>query len=464
MDAKEIAQYEKLVLTPVGPLISRLAIPTVISMLTAMIYNLVDAFFVGQIGTSASAAIGIMVSIQGVFQAIGFMYGHGAGSLISRHLGKGDREAAHRYVSTSFVWAIGTTALISAAGIVFLDPFMRILGSTETILPYSRIYGFYMLISGPALAASCVLNNVMRYEGKAALAMVGLVSGGVINMVLDPILMFTLGMGIRGAGLSTAIAEYTSFVILLVMFLSGRTVSRLSLKAVSRRFSTIVDVIRNGIPSLVRQSLNSLAVMVLNLSAGPYGDAAIAAMTIVGRVSMVIAAVMIGIGQGLQPVAAYNYGAEKFRRVQQSVMFTWRLGEAIVLIGAIACFVWAGPIVSFFRDDPEVARIGIVAMRIQCVGLALAPITIVMSMVLQSVGKPREASVMAMMRNGLFYIPALLIAPRFLGLLGIQSAQAIADVIAFVTTAPFVVSFLRQTPNENRHAPIDDEYTRAKAA
>ena len=283
MSEKERLQYEKLVLTPVGKLIPSLAIPTIISMMVTMIYNTVDAYFVGKLGTSASAAIGIVLGVQSIIQAFGFMLGHGAGSQISIHLGRGERKMADRLLSTAFFTAAGFSIILSACCFVFLNPLMRLMGSTDTILPFSSNYATYILISGPALMCSCVLNNVMRYEGKAVLAMAGLVSGGVLNMIGDPILMFGLGLGIDGAGLSTAISQYVSFGILLYMFLTRKTISRISIRNFSRDIRDLLRIIRVGFPSLIRQMLNSISTMTLNNCAMPYGDAAIAAMSIVGR-------------------------------------------------------------------------------------------------------------------------------------------------------------------------------------
>ena len=286
MSEKERFQYEKLVLTPISRLIPSLAVPTVISMMVTMIYNLVDAYFVGKLGTSASAAIGIVLGVQSIIQAFGFMLGHGAGSLISVQLGRGNRKAADRLLSTSFFTAVGFSILLSAFCFCFLHPLMRLMGSTDTILPYSSNYASYILLSGPALMCSCVLNNVMRYEGKAVFAMVGLVAGGVLNMIGDPILMFGLGLGIDGAGLSTAISQFISLGILLYMFLSGRTISRISIRFYTRDIKELLEILKVGFPSLIRQMLNSLSTMTLNNSAMPYGDAAIAAMSIVGRMSL----------------------------------------------------------------------------------------------------------------------------------------------------------------------------------
>ena len=230
MDAKERKQYDQLIRTPIVKIIPVLAIPTVISMMIGMIYNLVDAYFVGMLGTSAAAAIGILMSIQAVFQAVGFMCGHGSGSRISVLLEKGKKELADVYASTGFLASIVASSIITILAMIMISPLMVFLGSTKTILPYARIYGFYILLSGPALSASCVLNNIMRYEGKASLAMVGLVSGGVLNMIGDPIFMFGLKMGIHGAGLSTALSQYISFGILLYMFISKKTMTSISLK------------------------------------------------------------------------------------------------------------------------------------------------------------------------------------------------------------------------------------------
>ncbi len=458
MDEKERAQYEKLIRTPVVRLIPSLAVPTVISMLISMIYNLVDAYFVGKLGTSASAAIGIMISVQAVFQAVGFMCGHGCGSCMSRQLGSGNHTAADRYVSTGFFTAIAIGTVLAVPGLVFKTPLMRFLGSTDTILPYAESYGFYILAAGPAFAASAVLNNVMRYEGKAVLAMVGLVSGGVLNMIGDPVLMFGLHMGIDGAGLSTAVSQYISFFILLWMFISGRTITRISLAGITRDVREFLLILRNGMPSLIRQMLNSVATMTLNICAAPYGDAAIAAMTIVGRVTLLMGSVMIGIGQGFQPVSAFNYGASKFKRVREGFWFTSGMG-ALLLTG-FACFAFLFPasIIRIFRDDAEVVRIGTPALRYMCVAVILQPVSVSANMMFQSIGKSRTASFLSALRSGLYYIPLLLLLPRFIGIAGIQSAQMFSDILTLLTTVPFLVRFFRELPREDRRAVIDEMY------
>lgn len=463
MNQKELKQYEKLVLTPVERLIPSLAVPTVISMMVTMIYNLVDAFFVGKLGTSASAAIGIVLGVQSIIQAFGFMLGHGSGSLISVHLGKGERETADRLLSTAFFTALGFSLVLSAVCFLFLTPLMRLMGSTDTILPFSRNYAAYILISGPALMCSCVLNNVMRYEGKASLAMIGLVAGGVLNMIGDPILMFGLGLGIDGAGLSTAISQYISFGILLFIFMSSRTITRISLWRITKDPGELVHILRVGFPSLIRQMLASISTMTLNNCAMPYGDAAIAAMAIVGRITMFIGSAMIGIGQGLQPVSAFNYGAKKYARVRRAFFFTLRLGLIILgtlgVLGAIS----PGPVVRVFRDDPQVVEIGALALRFQCAAVLFLPFSVCAGMMFQSVGKSREASFMATLRSGLCYIPLLIILPPFIGLLGIQSAQLWSDMLTSLLCVPFVARFLRELPRDDQETEMDRKYLQAQS-
>ena len=458
MTEKERRQYEKLVLTPVEKLIPSLAVPTVISMMITMIYNLVDAFFVGRLGTSASAAIGIVLGVQSIIQAFGFMLGHGAGSLISVNLGKGNREHADMLLATSFFTALGFSVLLSAFCFAFLTPLMRLMGSTDTILPFSKNYASYILVSGPALMCSCVLNNVMRYEGKAVLAMVGLVSGAVLNMIGDPILMFGLGLGIDGAGLSTAISQFISFGILLYMFLSKKTITRISIRNYTRDIHELAHILRVGFPSLIRQMLNSISTMTLNNCAMPYGDAAIAAMSIVGRITMFIGSAMIGIGQGFQPVSAFNYGGKKYARVRRAFFFTFRVGMVILGVLGVLGMIAPGPVIHVFRDDPEVVRIGATALRFQCVAVLFQPFTVTANMMFQSVGRSREASFLATLRSGLCYVPLLLILPRFMGLLGIQSAQMWSDLLTLLICLPFVVRFFAEIPEDDQETTLDLRY------
>ena len=438
------AQFDKMTKTPIPRLVMGLAVPTILSMLITSIYNLADTFFVGQISTSASGAVGVVSSLMAVIQAVGFMLGHGAGSVISRSLGSGDAPAASRFASTSFFTAVGAGAALGVFGIAGLTPLMRLLGSTETILPHARAYAFYILLAAPFMMSSLVMNNILRYEGKASFAMVGLVTGGVLNMALDPVFIFGLGMGAGGAGLATGLSQMVSFGILLSMYLRGKTVSRLALRFYTRSPRDIATILTTGLPSFGRQGLASFASMMLNVAARPYGDAAVAAMSIVSRIFQFLLSVALGVGQGFQPVASYNYGARKFHRVRQACLFT--IGASFVLMTALAavCYANGEALVRLFRDDGAVTAIALPAFRWQCVATLLQPVLVCGNMLFQSVGKAGRATFLSCCRQGIFFIPLILALPRAFGLAGVQYSQPIADVLSFVVAVPFMAQFLAE--------------------
>lgn len=438
----ETQQYKKMTETPVPRLIITLGIPTTISMLVTNIYNMADTYFVGKIGTSASGAVGIVFGLMAIIQAFGFMFGHGAGSIISRRLGARDVKSASRFASTSFVSSLVVGAVIMVLGFLFLNPLMRLLGSTDTILPYARTYASFILLAAPFMASSCVMNNILRYEGRAALAMVGLTSGGILNIFGDWLLMEGFGLGVMGAGLATAVSQIISFCILLFMFLSGKTESKFALKWVTKDIGDVVMICKTGLPSLMRQGLTSVSTMVLNGQAAIYGDAAVAAMSIVNRICSFIFSVALGIGQGFQPVSAFNYGAKKYGRVRQGFCFT--LGLAEVLLGTIAVvgMIYSSHFVAFFRNDPKVIDIGNFALSVQLAALFFQPLTVCSNMLFQSVGKNGTATFLAMLRSGLCFIPVIVLLSCVLGLTGVEISQTVADVLAFFISLPFTLCFL----------------------
>ncbi|MCH5203393.1 MAG: MATE family efflux transporter [Oscillospiraceae bacterium] len=441
---KENLQYKKMTETPIPRLIIKLGIPTTLSMLVTSVYNMADTFFLGTYGTSASGAVGIVFGLMSILQAFGFMFGQGAGSLSSRALGAKDVEKASKYSSTGFFAAMLSGAVIAVFGIIFIDPFMMLLGSTETILPYARSYALYILLAAPFLCGSCVLNNVLRFEGQAAFATIGLASGGILNIFGDWLLMSVFELGVTGAGISTAVSQCISFGILLSMFLCGKTSGKLSIKKVSKSFFDLFDICRTGFPSLVRQGLTSISTMLLNNCAEVYGDEAIAAMSIVNRICFFTFATSLGIGQGFQPVCAFNYGAKKYSRVKSAYIFTLIVGEVLLGTVAIIGLIFSGDLVALFRNDPEVIRIGTFALSAQFIGQFFQPVAVCTNMMFQSAGKSGIATLLSMMRSGLFFIPILLIFSATHGLLGIQLSQAIADVLTTAASLPFAIWFLRK--------------------
>ncbi len=447
-EKSEVSQYIKMTETPIPKLIMQLGIPTIISMLITSIYNLADTFFVSKLGNSASGAVGIVFGLMAILQAFGFMFGHGAGSIISRKLGQKDNESASRYASTSFFLSLAIGIIISVLGIIFLEPFMNLLGSTKTILPYAKEYGLYILIAAPFMTSSCVLNNILRYEGRAAFAMIGLTMGGILNIILDPIFMFGLNLGTSGAGISTAISQIISFGILLYMFVVGKTDSKISIKKITREFKDVVEIVTVGFPSMLRQGLGSVSTMLLNSQAAVYGDAAVAAMSIVNRISMFIFSVGLGIGQGFQPVAAYNYGAGKYSRVRKGLWFTAFAGEAILGVAATIGLIISGQIIGVFRNDTQVIEFGTMALRCQCIACFFQPFSVCTNMMFQSVGKSGRAAFLSALRSGVCFIPLIIILPYLFGKTGIQVSQALADIISFAISFPLMLSFLKNLPKD----------------
>jgi len=413
------------------------------------IYNMADTYFVGILGNSASGAVGVVFGLMAIIQAFGFMFGHGAGSIIARKLGQKDTHSASVFASLSIVACLLVGTLIGVLGLILIDPLMRILGSTETILPYAKQYGIYILIATPFTMASFALNNILRYEGKAFFAMIGLGIGGILNIICDPLLIFGCKMGVAGAGLATALSQMIGFFILLSMFVKGKTLSKLSVKLAKEHPKGIFQIMATGFPSFCRQGLTSIATMTLNILAGSVGgDAAVAAMSIVNKITFFIFAVGLGIGQGFQPVASFNYGAKIYSRVKKAFYFTMWAGEILLGVCVVAGLLCSNHLVGMFRNDPVVIEIGTFSLKLQLLALLFHPMTICANMMFQSIGENKKATFLSMLRSGILFIPILLVMTHFFGLFGVQSSQAIADVIAFFICAPVAVRFLKKLPKD----------------
>jgi len=440
--------YDKMTRMPVHLLILELGLPTTISMLVTNLYNLADTWFVGQLSTSASGATGVVFGLMAIIQAVGFMFGHGAGSNVSRRLGGQDVERARQFSATALYLAIGVGLCITALGLLFLTPLCNLLGSTPTILPYARTYAACILIAAPAMTASCVMNNILRYEGHAAFAMVGLVSGGLLNIALDAVLIFGFDMGIAGAGVATMVSQYVGAVILFAPYALRKTQTSFALRYITPNGKTVFNIIATGLPSLVRQGLGSVSTMALNWHAKVYGDAAVAAMSIVARCCNFLFCVGLGVGQGFQPVSGFNYGAGKYSRVRKGFYFTLGLGSILMLLFGVTGYIFAEPVVTAMRNDTQVVAIGVPAMRAQCVALLFIPVSLCVNMLFQSIGLSGQATLVASLRSGVCFLPALFILARLLGLTGVQIAQPVADVIAALCSVPFAVHFFKHLPQD----------------
>ena len=445
MDRSE-AYHKRMTEDSVSKIIISLGIPTTISMLITNIYNMADTYFVGGLGDSAQAATGILFTLQCIIQAVAFMLGHGAGTYVAKYLAQKNIDRASSYCTTSFVVGATMGIIMTALGLVFLDPFLRFLGSTETILPYAKDYGMWILIACPFLICSLVLNNVLRYEGKAFYAMFGLTTGGILNILGDYVLIERFDMGIYGAGLSTAVSQMISFTILLVLYLKFAQ-SKLSLKLIARNFEVYFNIFKMGLPSLIRQGLTSISNGLLNNLIKPFGDAPIAAMSIVQKYSSFVMCVGLGIGQGYQPFSSFNYELKEYDRVKKGTKFLMIFGTFSVGALATLGFIFAPTIVSVFQKDPAVIAVGTPAMRYASIGLWFLPISVSCNMLYQSIRKAAMASVMAIMLSGAMLIPVLLITSATMGLDGIIMAQPISDAITGIISLPFFIMFLKKTPS-----------------
>lgn len=451
-----MTQYEKMTQTPIPKLIVSLSIPTIISMLVTNIYNLVDTAFVGKLGTSASGAVGVVFGFMSILQAIGFLFGQGSGSIIARRLGTKDNEAASEVASTGFFTAFGIATLVGIGCMIGLDDLVTWLGSTPTIAPYAKSYIMFILIAAPFMVTSFTLNNILRYEGKAILGMVGLMVGAVLNILGDAILMFGCHLGIMGAGISTAVSQIISFGILISMFLRGRTSCRISLRNFRFREGIIWEIVSTGFPSLLRQGLNSITTVLLNSEAAVYGDPAVAAMSIVSRIIFFMASVAIGVGQGFQPVSGFNYGAGRYDRVKKGYWFTMILSEVILTGLGIVVFVLSPDLIRIFRDHESVVSIGTRALRLQAISQVVMPLCMSTEMMFQSTGSRIPATLLSAMRNGIIFIPTLLILANLRGLAGIQEAQPLANLLGVIPTVICAVWFFQSKlkGKENKNESI----------
>ena len=436
-------KYIRMTTAPVKPLVIKLAVPTVASMMVTTFYNVADTFFVGRLNNdSITSAVGVVFSMMAIIQATGFFFGHGSGNYISRELGKKNISSAEEMASVGFFSAFVAGILIMVVGLVFLDPLAVLLGSSPTILPYSRQYLTYILIGSPYMTAQLVLNNQLRFQGNAIFAMVGIVSGAVLNIGLDPLFIFVFDLGISGAAIATIISQAVSFCLLLVGVQKSDSLT-IRFKRFVPKWHYYKNIIIGGFPSLCRQGLASVSAIILNKTAGIYGDSTLAAFTVVQKVMMFANSALIGFGQGFQPVCGFNWGAKKYSRVREAFWFCTLSGFGFLLVLSVGCYFFAESIVSLFRDSDTVIELGGRILRAQLITFPVMSFVVLANMMLQNIGKVVGASVLAMARQGLALIPAILILSATAQLNGLIWAQPVADVLTLLITIPLQAHVLR---------------------
>ncbi|MEY8336464.1 MATE family efflux transporter [Lachnospiraceae bacterium 62-35] len=429
---------------PVSRLIPGLAVPTIISMLVTSIYNMADTFFVSRIGTSASGAVGVIFSAMAMIQALGFGLGMGSGNYISRSLGNQEAGEAGKAAATAFFTALGLGLGVAAGGNLFLKPLVIFLGATKTIAPYAEDYAKFILMAAPFMMCSFVMNNILRAQGNAAYAMVGITVGGILNMILDPLFIFGLKMGTAGAALATGLSQIISFSILLCQCNLRKDCLSIRLKEFSPTLRMYGEIFHAGVPSFARQSIASISVVVLNVAAGPFGDAAIAAMSIVSRFMLFINSALIGFGQGFQPVCGFNFGAKRYDRVLEAYWFCVKVAVVMLTTMGLVCIGFSREIITLFRRDAEVIEIGTLALRLQLFTLPIQAWIIMVNMLSQSIGYGFRSTLVSIGRQGIFLIPALLFMPSIWGIRGIQCAQPVADGCTFILACVVVRGIIRE--------------------
>ena len=420
-------RFETMTEAPISRLIVRMALPTMVSMLVSSIYNLADTYFVSQINTEASAAVGVVFSLMAMIQAIGFTLGMGSGNYVSRLLGEKKETLAERVAATAFFTALLFGLAISALGLYGTQMLVILLGANEDVMSYAVSYTTYILIAAPFMMCSFVMNNQLRAQGYAAYSMIGLATGGVLNMILDPLFIFW--WGIAGAGIATMASQMVSFVILVVLTSTVKGVIRIRPSRFRPSFTIYGEILHSGLPSLCRQGLSSAASVVLNFTAVQFGTAALAAMTIVNRIMMFIYSALIGFAQGFQPVCGFNWGAKRYDRVLQAYYFCLKVAVVMLSSLGVLFFLFAPQLITLFRDEQEVIQIGVTALRFQCASLPFQAYIMMSQFLTQSIGYGFRASLIAMGRQGLFLIPMYLLLPSFIGILGIESAQFFSDLL-----------------------------------
>lgn len=436
-------KYTFLTQAPVHRVIGAMAIPTIISMLLTSMYNLVDTFFVGKINTQSTAAVGIVFSVMFFIQAFSFFFGNGSGNYISRQLGAQNTKDAEVMASTGLFYTLVFSLIVMLLGWIFLDPISILLGSTPTILPYTRQYLGISLLGTPFIMGTFCINNQMRFQGFTKYSVYGAISGSIINCLLDPVFIFGFSMGVSGAAVASVIGQICGFVILLIMS-QKEGVIHYTHRRISFEGRFVKEIIAGGTPSISRQGLASVSTIALNSVAGNYGDAAIAAMSIVTRISMFIFSVIVGLGQGFQPMCGFCYGAKLYDRVKEGFWFGTKIGTLFLLFWSVVLIIFSGEVVSLFRDDPEVIAIGIPALRYQMIIFPACSFMMMANMMMQTCRKTIRANILAASRQGLFFIPLIFVLPYFYGLFGVEICQAVSDIISLIVTIPIVWSAFKE--------------------
>ncbi|PKM50697.1 MAG: MATE family efflux transporter [Firmicutes bacterium HGW-Firmicutes-7] len=430
----------------------KLSLPAIVGMLICATYNMIDTYFVSQLGiTSATAAISIVFPLFILIGAVGLIFGVGGGTYVSRMLGEKNRKQADIVASTSLFTIIVVSIITTILGTIFIKQILAVLGANELIMPYAISYSRIIFLGIIFTMTNMTMENLIRAEGNAIISMLIIVSGAIINIILDPIFMFVFGLGLEGAAYATVLSQAISFTLFVFHFIKAKSYVKLSIKSVKISKTVYVQIMKVGIPAFIKQALVSISVGLINKFAIVYGVAAIAAMGITMRVTSMGMMLVIGFAQGFQPLAAYNYGAKKIKRLLEAIRTSIIWLTSFAVIFSVIVIIVAKPIVSKFSQDTEVIEIGVLMFRAFCTTFVFSGFIMIYSVLFEAIGKDKNALVLAISRQGLFFIPSLYILPIFYELNGIIWAQPIADFFSLILAILFSISINK----ELKCIPID---------
>lgn len=436
----------------------KLAIPGIIAMLINAVYNVVDTIFVGKLqNTSAIAAVSVAFPMFMLIAALGQMFGVGSGSYISRLLGENNREQADKTASTTFFTAVIISIGFTILGLIFIDPLLKLFGATDTIMPYAHGYGMILMAGSVFTILNMTMNNMIRAEGNAKYSMIAISLGAVLNIILDPIIMFGFGMGVKGAALATVIGQAISTIWLVSYYVSGKSYVKISIKNFKPSIGIYSEILKIGIATLARQGLASVSMGLVNTACKPYGDAAVAAMGVTLRVFCIAMYVVLGYNQGFQPVAGYNYGAKKYDRLNEAIKVSLKRTTIFCIISAVVFIIFANPIIAVFSNDAEVIEIGAKILRAISLLLPLFGFQQVYASLFQSLGKGKEALLLSLSRQGIFLIPAVLILPKMFGLDGVIFTQPVADLCTVLVTAVLAVKISKELKSQGESVRTEND-------
>lgn len=420
---------------PIPKALLAMGLPTMIGMMINALYNLVDAYFVGGLGTAQMGAISVAFPLGQVVVGLGLLFGNGAASYISRLLGTGEKETANKVASTALYSSLCVGAVIIICTVIFLNPVLKMLGATESIMPYAVTYTSIYIISSIFNVFNVTMNNIVTSEGAAKTTMFALLTGAALNMILDPVFIYVLDLGVAGAAIATAISQIVSTSVYLTYIFRKKSVFNFSIKECCYSKEIVSEVLKIGIPTLVFQLLTSLSIALINMQTKVYGDSVIAAMGVVTRVISMGSLMVFGFIKGFQPIAGFSYGAKKYDRLHEAIKISILWSTIFCIIFGAGAALFSSSIISgFTKGDMEMIHAGQKALRANGLSFLLFGFYTVYSSLFLALGKAKEGFILGACRQGICFVPVVLLLPMAWGIHGILYAQPIADVISAIVT------------------------------